>query len=57
MSANSGVSEQVLMTWLGHRDSKMVRHYYHLHQDEAKRQMAKIPLVGPAESRIASGAE
>lgn len=46
MSTNSGVAEQVLMTWLGHRDSKMVRHYYHLHQDEAQRQMAKINFLG-----------
>lgn len=46
MSANSNVPEQVLMTWLGHRDSKMVRHYYHLHHEEAQRQMAKIDFVG-----------
>jgi hypothetical protein len=26
--ANRGVAEQMLMTWLGHRDSEMVRHYY-----------------------------
>jgi integrase len=48
VSANSGISEQVLMTWLGHQDSKMVRHYYHLHHDEAKRQMAKLPPVQSA---------
>jgi site-specific recombinase XerD len=45
-SANSGVAEQVLMSWLGHRDSRMLRHYFHLHQDEAQRQMAKIDFVG-----------
>jgi integrase len=45
MSANSGVPEQVLMRWLGHRDSKMVRHYYHLHDEESQRQMAKVTFV------------
>jgi integrase len=51
MSANSGVPEQVLMTWLGHRDSKMVRRYYHLHQEEARRQMARIDFIGPLPNR------
>jgi len=46
MSANSGVPEQVVMTWLGHQDSKMVRRYYHLHQEEAQKQMAKINFMG-----------
>ena len=44
-SANCGVPEQVLMAWLGHRDSKMVKHYYHLHQEEGQRQMAKIAFI------------
>lgn len=29
--ANSGVPERVVMAWLGHQDSEMVAHYYHLH--------------------------
>ena len=36
------------MLWLGHRDSKMVRHYYHLHDDDAQRQMSKFKSVGGA---------
>ena len=36
--ANRNVPEQVVKEWLGHSDSKMVRHYYHLHDDEAQRQ-------------------
>ncbi len=44
-AANSGVAEQVLMDWLGHRESLMIRHYYHLRQDEARRQMLKIPSL------------
>jgi integrase len=45
-AANAGVPEQVLMDWLGHQDSAMIRHYYHLRQDEARRQMDKIPSLG-----------
>jgi integrase len=44
--ANTGVPEQVVMQWLGHRDSQMVRHYYHLHDDEAQRQMQRVTFVG-----------
>jgi integrase len=46
LSANSGVPEQVLMTWLGHRDSSMVKHYYHLDRSESQRQMARIDFIG-----------
>jgi integrase len=46
--ANSGVPEQVVMEWLGHRDSAMVRHYYHLHDDEAQRQMKRLDFLGDA---------
>ena len=48
--ANRGVSEQVLMTWLGHRQSKMIRRYYHLHTDESHRQMQKINFLGDKEA-------
>jgi integrase len=51
VAANSGVPEQVVMTWLGHRDSKMVRHYYHLFQDEAQRQMARIDVLSNPSTR------
>jgi integrase len=43
--ANSGVPEQVVMAWLGHADSARVRHYYHLHDDEAQRQMKRLKFV------------
>jgi integrase len=46
MSADNEVPEQMLMTWLGHRDSEMIRHYYHMRQDEARKQMAKNPFLG-----------
>lgn len=44
-SADSGVPEQMLMTFLGHRDSEMIRHYYHLQQEEARKQMSKLPSL------------
>lgn len=40
--ANSGVPETVLMRWLGHTSSIMVRRYYHLHDEEAQMQMKKL---------------
>lgn len=42
--ANRGVKERVLMSWLGHRNSKMVHRYYHLHDDESRRQMEQVKL-------------
>jgi integrase len=42
--ANRGVPQQVVMNWLGHRESGMVQHYYHLHDEESKRQMGLITL-------------
>lgn len=44
LCANRGVSQRVVMRWLGHKDSRMVEHYYHLHDDEARRQMGRIKL-------------
>jgi integrase len=43
--AASGVPERVVMQWLGHKDSKMVRHYFHLHDQEAQRQMRRMNFL------------
>ena len=32
------------MQWLGHRESAMVQHYYHLYDFEAKRQMERLQM-------------
>lgn len=53
--ANSGVPEQVVMEWLGHSHSAMVRHYYHLHNDEAQRQMKRLNFVQGAGGADAAG--
>jgi integrase len=50
VSATSGVPEQMLMNWLGHQDSKMVHHYYHLHDKPSQEQMARIQFVGKPHS-------
>jgi integrase len=42
--ANKGVPPQIVMTWLGHSDSKMVAHYYHLHDTESDREMSWLDL-------------
>jgi integrase len=44
--AADGVPEQVVMRWLGHTTSRMVQHYYHLHDEESQRQMSKLTSVG-----------
>ena len=51
--ANRGVPERVLMEWLGHQDSEMVRHYYHLHDAESRRQMERLNPLGNTGDRLA----
>lgn len=46
MCVNNSVPEQLVMEWLGHQESKMVRHYYHAHNEEAQRQMKRINFTG-----------
>ncbi|MFL5330047.1 MAG: tyrosine-type recombinase/integrase [Gemmataceae bacterium] len=40
--ANQGVTEQTLMRWLGHVDSKMVKRYFHLHDEVSQQEMRKL---------------
>jgi integrase len=56
--ATSGVAELAVMEWLGHQGSAMVRHYFHLHDQQAQEQMARVTFVSitggtspPADSR------
>lgn len=44
--ADAGVPEFVLREWLGHADSAMVRHYYHLRDRESRRSMDQLPRLG-----------
>lgn len=49
--ANNGIPQQMVMHWLGHRSSEMVRHYYHLHDGEAKRRMRQLNFLGSSSGR------
>jgi len=51
--ADSGVPERIVMEWVGHADSAMVRRYYSLNDEEAKRQMESLNLLGGAGKRFA----
>jgi integrase len=48
LCASRGVAQQVVIRWLGHKDSKMVEHYFTLHDEEARRQMRRIALSDDA---------
>jgi integrase len=51
VAATSGVPEQMLMKWLGYADSRMVRHYFHLHDASSQKQMASVPFLGEAKAK------
>ncbi|MHB9049816.1 MAG: tyrosine-type recombinase/integrase, partial [Pirellulales bacterium] len=53
--ANDGVPERVVMQWLGHQHSEMVAHYYHLHDQEAQRQMQKLSFVNRLSGDVMPG--
>jgi integrase len=55
LCANRGVAQQVVMRWLGHSESRMVEHYYHLYDEEARRQMGRIRLFEKAGDDVAAG--
>jgi integrase len=55
LSADRGVPVQMLMSWLGHTDAKMVRRYYHAKGDESRRQMARLMLQGENTGGMAVG--
>ena len=45
------------MMWLGHKDSKMVAHYYHLHDDERPGSKARLVLSKEVGGTDAAGAK
>jgi len=53
LCANNNVPERMVMEWLGHKDSAMVRHYYHMNDAEAKRQMDKLNPLGNDDKKSA----
>lgn len=55
--ANSGVPERILMEWLGHANSELIRHYYHLYDAEARSRMDGLDFLGGAGRRSAGNNE
>jgi integrase len=51
LCANNNVPVMVVMEWLGHRDSAMVRHYYHLYDVESRRHMERLNPLGTSPKR------
>jgi integrase len=50
--ATSGVPERVAMEWLGHQDSEMVQHDFHLHDEESRWQMERLNPLGGTGKRL-----
>jgi len=44
--ANRDIAEQMLMTWLGHKHSDMVKRYYHGDRYVATQMMNQITFLG-----------
>jgi hypothetical protein len=55
--ANNGVPERMVMDWPGHADSDMLRHDYHLHDEESMRRMDSLDFLGGAGGRSAGKTE
>jgi len=53
--ANSSVPMQVVMNWLGHQDSKMVRYYYHLSDKRSQDEMSRLSFVRAPSPDVAPG--
>jgi integrase len=51
MCSNQGIPERVVMAWLGHSSSQMIRRYYHLHDEESQRQMGKLSRLQKPEEK------
>lgn len=43
------------MKWLGHQDSGMVRHYFHLNDAAAQSQMNKLDFTGGTDRDVVVG--
>jgi len=55
-AASSGkVDAETLKTWLGHQDSRMVQHYFHVFENRAIRQMQAIEFVAEPTAASAAG--
>ncbi|HEX8524199.1 MAG TPA: site-specific integrase [Tepidisphaeraceae bacterium] len=56
-AASSGkVDADTIISWLGHRDSRMVRHYFHIFEERATAQMQAIEFVTVPSAALADAA-
>ena len=53
--ANANTPIAALQQWLGHRNSAMVMHYYHLNNADAKRLMSSIRLLPETDENVPRG--
>jgi integrase len=44
--ADHRIPERTLMDWLGHADSRMIRRYYHLRDEESLKRMRELDHIG-----------
>lgn len=44
-AANAGTRESIVISWLGHKNSAMIRHNYHLSNSEAQQQIGRIAFT------------
>ncbi len=49
--ANKNIPERNAMEWVGHADSQMVRHYYHLSDEESRKKMDQLNPLGEIDGR------
>ena len=49
-SFRQGATEAQIMSWVGHKDSKMVARYRHLRSDDGQRMMSKINFINTDDS-------
>ena len=54
-AVNGGTPQASLMDWLGHQDSAMVRHYYHLHNEESQQHMTRLSFTGKGDHDVVVG--
>ena len=51
--ANKNVPMQMVMDWLGHQDSRMVRYYWHLADERAQNEMKRLTFVKTQRTKAA----
>lgn len=49
--ANANIPREVLMAWVGHRDSNMINRYYTLHDDMSQQQMQRLSKQASLQDR------